>query len=509
MVDEKRGTYMIDSNKTIHGAFEQEAKQNPDRIAGVFNDKQITYKELNRRANQLSHHLACQGVEKQVVGLVVKPSFDMLIGVLAILKAGGSYLPIDVNFPLEQINYRLKQSCAKFILTDSSLNISEDECKMINLHETNTNSYPIDNLNRLVKEDDLAYVIFTSGSTGLPKGVMVEHRSVYALNISMKQVFPFVPERTILNITTLSFDISIVETLIPLMNGMKVVIASEIQRRNPRLLKRLIREKEVKIMQTTPSRLDIILNDPKSRYCLQYVSDLLIGGDRLPYQLVKEIKKITSANIYNLYGPTEATVWTSVKKIDQLYSENITIGKPFSHADMVVVDPNLRLVRDGQLGELCVSGEGVAKGYINSKELTEQKFCTLDSLGRLVYRTGDLGRKLPSGEFLVEGRMDRLTKIKGYRVNPGEIEKEILNFQGVQQCVVISFQKEQFMKLHAFFTADGDFNEGKLRSFLKTKLPEYMIPTSFKKLNDFPLTPNGKTDLSTMYETLCNESSEE
>jgi amino acid adenylation domain-containing protein len=486
----------ITSNKPIHQCIEEQAKRTPDKIALVYHNSFLTYSELNNRATRLAGYLMENGVVAgSIVGIMANRSIYMIVGILAILKTGAAYLPIDDEIPKERIEYMLKDSNTKILLSESERvqklgfygkeiimnNISNNHLKDPEI-KVNTNS------------NSLAYVIYTSGSTGNPKGAMVQHKSVVNLFNGITEKINFSSEKSILALTTLSFDIFVVETLLPLSKGLKVVIASKEQQKNPRALRGLISKHNITMVQATPSHFQLIIRDDNSIILLKNLTEIMIGGEQLSESLLKKIKKYTKSRIYNMYGPTETTVWSSLKELTD--EEIISIGKPIMNTEMYIIDKNSNLLPDGEIGELCISGEGLALGYINNNKLTEEKFVrNLFNIGDRVYKTGDLAKRIPNGDIILLGRMDQQVKIRGHRVEPGEVEQALHKHDLISQAVVIGVSNSKgYYSLHAFIVSNSKISVSIIREFLSPLLPSFMIPTYYYHLSKIPMNHNGKAD---------------
>ncbi|MFO7635924.1 MAG: amino acid adenylation domain-containing protein [Clostridia bacterium] len=489
-------------DKTIHQLLKDQVRKTPDQVAIVFEDKEMTYAELNKKANNLAGVLIEKGVRpNQIVGLMLHRSFDMMVGLFGILMAGAAYLPIDPDFPKERIEYMLENSETQVLVSESRLKDTVQFAGEILLMDDdrmhwNEEKVRVQNFS---KGTDLAYVIYTSGSTGRPKGVMIEHRPVVNFMKGITGVIDFTG-KTIISVTTISFDIFVLETILPLLHGVKVVLANESEQKIPHLLHELIRKQNVNMLQTTPSRIQMLLNDEANSKCLSYLSDLMVGGEAFPHSMLMKLKGITKARIFNMYGPTETTVWSAIK---ELTGENaINIGKPIANTRMYILDKYLNLLPIGVPGELCIGGEGLSRGYLKSEELTREKFVENPyEKGTNIYRTGDIARWYPQGELEYIRREDTQVKIRGFRIEMGEIEKEILSFAGIRETVVLDGEDEAGNKyLCAYIVYEQELSVVDLKNHLLKRLPGYMVPTFFKRIDHIPLTPNGKLDKKKLLE---------
>jgi len=484
--------------KTVSDMFEDQVIKTPNSTAIVFGDKRLTYKELNEKANQLARYIRSKGMtQNSVVALLVNRSLEMVIGILGILKAGAAYLPLDPGYPNERIAYMLNQSQTRLILRDRNdpYIATSGNWEFVNISLSDTVIYSADTANLDSDDkpnaDDLAYVIYTSGSTGKPKGVMVHHRALCNLiNGTVDKIC--IENKTIVSLTTISFDIFFLETILPLTKGMKVIIADENEQINPKLFFNLVALHQVEVIQTTPSRIKLILEEDQGIECLNSVSHFLIGGEGFPEPLLYRLKKVTRAEIYNMYGPTETTVWSTMKNIT--HSQNITIGKPLANTQIYILDDQLSAIPKGTVGEIFIGGDGVSLGYLNNPELTKERFLVNPFIpGQIMYRTGDLGRWLINGEIECLGRNDNQVKIRGFRIEMEEIEGCLLEHIAIKEAIVtVRVDKVGKKQLVAYLTSETRPSNEELRSHTLKSLPNYMVPTWFIWLNTIPLTPNGK-----------------
>ncbi|HBP65515.1 MAG TPA: non-ribosomal peptide synthetase [Desulfosporosinus sp.] len=486
--------------KTVSEMFEDQVVKSPNSTAIIFNDKKLTYSELNEKSNQLAHYILSKGITRNsIVGLMVNRSLEMVIGILGILKAGAAYLPIDPSYPNERITYMLNQSHTSLTLTNTD-NIGIDitgNCEFANISLNNLNVYVANtpNLDKGIKPnlDDLAYVIYTSGSTGKPKGVMVNQRALCNLVNSVARNLNF-HSQTIISITTISFDIFFGDTILPLTKGMKVIIANEEEQTIPKYLFDLIVKHQVKVLQATPSRMKLILSEKQGRECLNDLSHLLITGEPFPAHLLPQLKLVTQAEIYNLYGPTETTVWSTIKNVT--HSGKITIGKPISNTQIYILDDHLSPVSIGSIGEIFIAGDGVSLGYLHNSALTKERFLVNPFIPcQIMYRTGDLGRWLTDGDIECLGRNDNQVKIRGLRIEIEEIEACLLAHILIKEAVIIVREDKAGKKhLYAYLTGETRASDEELTTHILRSLPNYMVPAWFTWLKAIPLTPNGKID---------------
>ncbi|MDF2883264.1 MAG: amino acid adenylation domain protein, partial [Clostridiaceae bacterium] len=480
---------------TIHELFEIQANRTPNNIAIEFEEKKLTYMELNEKSNRLATTLREKGIKKDnIVGMMVEKSIEMIVGMLAILKAGGAYLPINLQFPKDRIKYMLEDSNAKILLTQDGVSRNDYyQVENIDLNDQKYYGENNNNLENITSSNDLAYVIYTSGTTGKQKGVMVEHKQVNNFIQGIRDSFSIEDYSNILCLTDISFDIFVLETLMPLTNGLKVTIAKEEHGLSGESVSEIILKNNIEIIQCTPSRIKILMESSSFRNALCNIKIVLIGGDTLSINLVRQLEEYKNLNIYNMYGPTETTVWSTLKRMNG--NEHVTIGKPINNTKIYILDENNDIVPIGISGELCIGGEGVTRGYLNNHILTSEKFIRNPyDLEEIIYKTGDLARWLPNGDIELLGRMDYQVKVNGYRIETAEIENLLLTVEGIKDSVVVAREENQDKHLCGYFIADRKYHTAQLKEELKKSLPEYMIPTFFVQLDKFPLTLNGKLD---------------
>lgn len=486
---------IYDQERTISELFEEQVSKSPGKTALVFGDQSLTYQELNERANQLARKLREKGVgANQIVGLYVTRSLELMIGMLSVLKAGGAYLPIDPDYPEERVQYMLQDSSASLLLTQKHLSVPASyEGEVLFIDDEALYQGTKTNLGKVNHANDLAYVIYTSGSTGRPKGVMIEHRAVHNFIVGATEKISFSMDKTFLALTTISFDIFVLESIVPLTQGLKVVIAGEEAQKDPVLLSELLQKHQVNMLQLTPSRLQLLLNYDGTGHLFTHVTEIMLGGEAVPANLLHRLKKMTNAKIYNFYGPTETTVYSTLKDLSK--SEVVTIGSPIANTKVYIVDQNDSIQPIGVPGELCIAGDGVARGYLNRPELNEDKFREIDFNSKeRMYKTGDLARWLPNGEIEFLGRMDDQIKLRGYRIELDEIRHQLLLHEQVKDAAVVLREMDDEKYLCAYVVMEKEELEIDFHDFLARSLPEYMIPSYFIQLDHMPLTPSGKTN---------------
>ncbi|GAA4316755.1 hypothetical protein GCM10023149_13960 [Mucilaginibacter gynuensis] len=496
-----------DLTKNLAELFEEQVRQSPDATAIVFEGEQLSYTELDKRANQLARHLQKQGVKAEtLVPLCLERGFDMITAILAILKAGGAYVPIDPEYPQERINYMLEDTGAALLLTnaESSTKISGFAGTVIELDNSEIiailNTESTEDLPEKAAPDSLAYVIYTSGSTGKPKGVMNEHKGVVNRLKWTQDYFKLTAADAVLQKTTFCFDVSVWELLWPIITGAKLVFAKPGGQADSAYLKEVIDNEQITLMHFVPSMLSAFLPDVEAGDC-KSLKNVLCSGEALNAAQVQLFRtKLPNATIHNLYGPTEAaidvTYWSDTDKNEAI--DLVPIGKPVSNTQLFILNDSFAVTPVGVFGELCIGGVQVARGYLNRAELTAERFIAnpFDETGSTeLYRTGDLCRWLPDGNIEYSGRKDDQVKIRGYRIELGEIESVAQQSGLVKQAVVIAANDAQGSKrLIGYAVPDADYSKDKLIAYLQSVLPEYMVPQLWVEETVFKLTPNGKID---------------
>jgi amino acid adenylation domain-containing protein len=484
----------------IHELFEAQAARTPEVVAVEYEGLRLTYGELNARANQLAHYLARHGVGKDVmVGICVERSLEMVVGILGILKAGGAYVPLDPEYPASRLSFMLEDTAAPVLLTQATLR------DRLPAYAGRTVSLDTDwpHIAREGQEDlgvevsarNLAYVIYTSGSTGKPKGVVVPHRAVVNFLTSMMREPSLTADDVLVAVTTLSFDIAVLELHLPLMLGAMVVIATRDETMDGYALKALLEQQRATVMQATPFTWRLLL---EAGWSGGPPFKALVGGEALPKDLADQLIA-RGVELWNLYGPTETTVWSTCARITDT-SNGISIGKPIANTTVYILDAQSNLCPIGVPGELCIGGVGVTLGYWNRPELTAERFIPdpfSATPGATLYRSGDRARWCNDGTLEHLGRLDDQAKMRGFRIELGEIEAVLAEHPEVRQAVVLAREDVPGdTRLVAYLVADHPPADlvGKLRALLRASLPEYMVPAAFVLLEALPLTPNGKID---------------
>ncbi len=488
----------INANRTVIDLFEEQVAKTPDSIAVEFEHEQITYKELDERSNQLARCLQNMGVKAEtLVPIFVERSADMMTGILGILKAGGAYVPIDAEYPKDRIDYMLADCKASLILSTSacmqSVSIGE-EYKVILLDEDKELIYTGSkaSIGRIAGSDNLAYVIYTSGSTGMPKGVMIEHKGLYASTIARSNYYGNVS--SCLLISSFAFDSSIAIIFNALHTGARLVLCKNASLKDREEVETLLQK--VELILCVPSYYDFLVAEGiVGKSSLKRV---ILAGEKINRQTVlNHFNEAPDVALYNEYGPTECSVWSSVAQLSPA-DEIISIGKPIDNWEIYIVNNHADLAAQGTIGEICIGGMGLARGYMNREDLTGEKFVANPfRSGELMYMTGDLGRWLPDGNIEFMGRKDDQVKIRGFRIELGEIEKALSGLTGITACSVLVNEDHTGNKRlvgYVVLEKETTLDKEALEADLKKIVPEYMVPRLWVQLEAMPLTSNGKTD---------------
>lgn len=477
----------------IHNMIEEQAERNPGKTAIIAGNRSLTYEELNWKSNQMARHLISLGlVSGDAIGICLERTEMMVVAVIAVFKAGCCYLPMDPSFPDDRLNYMFEDSGARALISQSNLSGKfshiETQLVLVDKEEEVMSLNSKRNPETRISNQSIAYLIYTSGSTGRPKGVLVHHEAVVNFLLSMSKEPGITTEDRLLAVTTLSFDISVLELFLPLITGAELVLASSDQVTDGRSLGEIVRNHDITILQATPATWTLLLSEGwRGKKNMK----ALCGGEALPPYLVQNLLPMVK-ELWNMYGPTETTVWSSCCQITDP-DETITVGKPINNTTINILDSNNRQLPVGVIGEVAIGGMGVTKGYHNRPELTEEKFTRLEE--GMIYKTGDQGRLLENGTLEILGRIDNQVKLRGFRIEPGEIEAVISGLAGVKETVVkIHRFDEKDERLVAFLNIDSDFAmpREQIVESISRKLPAYMIPSFFQTSEEFPRLPNGK-----------------
>ncbi|WP_143323894.1 non-ribosomal peptide synthetase, partial [Clostridium sp. BL-8] len=487
-------------NKTIVDLFEEQVKKTPSNIAVVCGNNKLTYKELNEKSNALARVLRGKGVEAEtIVGIMIDKSLEMLIGIMGVLKAGGAYLPIDPEYPEDRIKYMLEDSNTKILLTQNKL-LESISCagETIDLEDNKLYEGENSNLNNRGKSSDLAYVIYTSGTTGKPKGVMVEQKALVNLCFWHNEYYEVTEKDRATKYAGFGFDASVWEIFPYIIAGAALYMIDKSIMLDKDALNQYYEDNKITIGFLPTQMCEEFMNLKNKS-----LRKLLTGADKL------KIYKKQTYELINNYGPTENAVVTTSFKVDKNY-RNIPIGKPISNSKIYILGDNNTLMPIGTCGELCVSGDGLARGYLNREELTREKFVDNPfEPGTKMYRTGDLARWLPDGNIEYLGRIDSQVKIRGFRIEIGEIENQLLKIDGVKEAVVLAKDNENLDKyLCGYLTVQQEVTVTSIKAELSKELPSYMIPSHIIKINKLPITPNGKVDKKFLEEIAVTQISE-
>jgi len=493
-------------SSSIQMLIEKQVSKSPDDVAAICGNQEMTYIQLSQRSNQLAHYLIQQGVKPgQMIGLCVERSLDMLVALLGILKTGCCYIPLDPEFPQERLAYMVKDAGLGWLITQNQFASV--------LPEVN-NTVLLDDLSQQLEgvssesvdcetgPESLAYVIYTSGSTGNPKGVMVQHSAVINFLQSMSETPGLTAQDKLLAVTTLSFDIAVLELYLPIIVGATTVIASKMDVIDGRRLLDLIKNQGITAMQATPATWRMLI---AAGWDEQHPIKALCGGEALPSDLAGQLLTRSTA-LWNMYGPTETTVWSTCSLVEDT-EQPLSIGAPIANTRLYILDDNLNIVPQGVTGELYISGEGVTKGYLNNADMTSAKFIEndIEPAGRL-YRTGDSVRYRVDGSLEYIGRIDHQVKVRGYRIELGEIESVLREHDSIRDCIVsVIEERKGDARLVAYIVWESSpVTMTELRSYCKNWLPAYMIPQHTIDIDEIPKTPNGKVDRKKLPDVFSN-----
>lgn len=496
--------------KSLCGIFEDSVERFSNRTAVSFGELSLTYGELNSRANFLANYLLSKGAGSgKPVILLIEKSLEMMISLLAVMKTGSCYIPLSAEQPVNRIRKIISDSKAALLLTSTlSCNTFSDLISCVDLNSIEYSEEEIPNLDIDVNSAQLAYIMYTSGSSGNPKGVMLEHRSLVNRLYWMQDYFAIDDKDKLIQKSPYFFDVSVWELFWWFFNGSSMHFIQPGSDKDSEALISEVEKNNITIMHFTPSNLSIFLDYLErggSREKVKSLSRIICSGEILSSELVKKFKRllgdIYNISLYNLYGPTEAAVDVTSYKCSGDEEEYVPIGRPIDNVEIYILGNNGEILPSGVSGEIHIGGECLARGYLNNAELTDDKFYYHKDIGSRLYKTGDLGLYLPNGNLRFLGRIDEQVKIRGNRVEPGEIEICLSKFNGIKKGVVTSFKDNSGNAyLGAYFTAEEVIPHEKIRHFIQNELPSYMIPSFFVQMESFPLTPNGKIDRKALLE---------
>ncbi|MFP3636687.1 amino acid adenylation domain-containing protein [Bacillus sp. SIMBA_033] len=482
-------------DKTIQQLFMEQADRTPEQTAVVCGHETLTYRELNERSNQIARLLLQKGVQPEtIVGIMADRSPEMIAGIIGILKSGAAYLPIDPEYPERRIKYLLEDSKTNLILTN------RDDSLKYNVETVFLNGdfdrYSIENIDVNRNPLKYAYVIYTSGSTGKPKGTMITQKGLVNYIYWANKTYVKGDALDFALYSSISFDLTVTSIFTPLISGNKIVVYGNDE--NGPLIRKVFKDKKAGIVKLTPSHLSLIKDLDNSS---SSIKRLIIGGEDFKSDLALKISESFNHDIeiYNEYGPTEATVGCMIYKYDTQRDKaaSIPIGRPADNVQIHIMNDKQEVLPIGVVGELYISGDGLADGYLNKPDLTNERFI-LNTAGQRMYRTGDLARKLPDRNIEFLGRIDHQVKIRGYRIELGEIEREIEKSGKVKESVVVAKADGDNQYLCAYVTLKNGAEIAEIRNFLSYELPEYMMPSAFVSLEEIPLTTNGKIDITAL-----------
>ena len=478
-------------NKTLLDLFEEEVEKNPLKPAVIFKGNNLTFKDLNEKANSLANYLKNVGVKNNdVICIALNRSMELIISMYAIIKSGASYVLIDTELPKDRINYIVNDCKAKYCIINNKTKNLVNITTSINIDSFDFSKYDTKNLLLENYNDDLC-IIYTSGSTGNPKGVLLHKHGFANLVQAFDKAIEISKYNSFLGLANISFDMFAFTLFNATLFGNTFVLASEEEQKNPASISSLIQENNVEFLVTTPSMIELLFLEGTENP-LSYIKGFVLGGEPFPNNLCSRLKNVTEGKIYNGYGPTEITACCTLKLITS--DENITIGKPIPNVKVYICDSNMNLVPNGIIGEICIAGDGVANGYLNNKEATSKAFVKNPYGEGFVYKTGDLGKFNDDGEVEYIGRADGQVKIRGLRIELGEIESLIQKYPYIKKATVIKQTVNNRDFISAYYTASRKIVINDLRKYLSKFLPRYMVPTYYTVLNDMPYTHNGKID---------------
>jgi amino acid adenylation domain-containing protein/non-ribosomal peptide synthase protein (TIGR01720 family) len=491
-------------DKTIIDLFQVQVEKTPKNTALIFEDQTLNYQELNIKANQLAHYLMTLGVGAEtLVGICIERSVEMVIGLLGILKAGGAYVPFDPDYPEQRLQFMLEDSQVPVLLSQNHLveRLPNNQAQVVYLDKWDKmTTYSRANPVRQSGPENLAYVIYTSGSTGKPKGAMNLNQAICNRLLWMQDAYQLTVVDNVLQKTPFSFDVSVWEFFWPLLVGARLTVAKPGGHKESSYLVKLIEQEKITTLHFVPSMLQVFLQESTLKNC-HSLKRVICSGEALPLELqARFFDTLPTVELHNLYGPTEAAVDVTYWACQSDNSLNLVpIGRPIANIQIYILDANHTPTPLGIPGELCIAGVGLARGYLNRPELTQEKFIESKLFGKLqrLYKTGDLARWLPDGSIEYLGRLDHQVKLRGFRIELSEIEITLTQHEAVKEVVVVLYNLDSNPRLVAYITLAMPIDEevsSVLRAWLKTRLPEYMLPASITVLDKLPLTPNGKID---------------
>ncbi|WP_143329000.1 amino acid adenylation domain-containing protein, partial [Clostridium puniceum] len=466
--------------------------------------QKLTYRELNEKSNSLGRALREKGVrEEKIVGIIMDRSIEMIIGIMGILKAGGAYLPIDPEYPIDRIKYMLEDSKAEILLTQNKVleAINYDwnsiNIEIIDVEDTALYEKESINIEKASSPYNLAYVIYTSGTTGKPKGVMIEHRSAAGTLLWRKEEYKLDEKDNVLVLFSYAFDGFVTNFFTTIISGAAAVLIKSEESKDAFAIRRCITQNKITHFICVPILYGAILECSQAED-LQSLRVVTLAGDKTSKKLIQLSRsKNEKIELVNEYGPTENSVASTVyRNMQNITEESVPIGRPRTGTKAYILDKNNFLMPIGTIGELCLAGNGLARGYLNREELTAEKFAANPfEQDAKMYRTGDLARWLPDGNIEFVGRIDNQVKVRGFRVELGEIENQLLKLEGIKEAVVVDRSSDSGdVYLAAYITAEAEIAASSIKEELSNELPSYMIPNYIMQIEELPVTVNGKVD---------------
>jgi amino acid adenylation domain-containing protein len=489
-------TKMAFPKTCIHQLFEEQVSKTPHAIAAIFKEEKVTFEQLNSKANQVARFLIKKGAQNSdAIGICMERSVLMIIGLLSILKAGCSHVGIDPKYPLKRNRHIFSNSCSTLLISQESLSqlaqqvtdsviYLDSDLGMISQEAT-------ENLNLDVNLEQTSYILYTSGSTGLPKGAMVTHKNVTNFLFAMQQILKFTADDSTVAISSYAVDMHVLDLFFPMIFGGKTILATSEMIKDPILLGDVLNKNNITFFQATPATWKMLIYS-NWKSCRNMIC--FCGAEPMTDKIKNTLLRDKNIVLWNMYGPTETTVWSSATRIRTI-NDKITIGKPIGNTQIYIIDNYMNLVPIGIPGELCISGAGVARGYLNNPNLTEEKFVDnpFDTTSKL-YKTGDIARYLPDGNLEFIGRKDNQVKLRGFRIELGEIEYAIGRIPNIKESVAVVEETEEDKYIVAYVVTNEELNSDEIKSQLSRTLPEYMIPSYIVCIERLPTTPNGKID---------------
>ena len=488
------------NSDTFVSLFEKQVTIHPDNIALICDGKSLTYDQLNEKANSLAHFLLNNGIKpNDIVAIMTNRSFETIVSMLGILKAGAAFVNMDPTYPIDRTIYYLEDSNAKCILKQKDISLPiNSSAKVYDIDLSNKEIYSINksNPNTKIELNTLSYIIYTSGSTGTPKGVVLNHLGLANMCKAMTLVLEYLKDasnHTLLSVTSTPFDIFVYEIVVPLSHGMKIVLANNSEHRNPKLVDKLIRDYNVDVMTVTPSLMKINYDNREPNSALANVKNMVFGGEPLPEKFIKDLKALSNdITIYNIYGPSEITVLSNVQNLE--HETCINVGPPILNTDIYVLDSDMNPLPVGLPGEIYIGGVQVGNGYLGKEDLTNQKFINNPFAKGKMFKSGDIGKWTYDGKLQCLGRLDHQVKLRGLRIELGEIENILESIPQIDSAIVNKVIIDNKEALCAYYVVNSKINEKDIRSILRESLPYYMVPSYFMKLDKMPYTINRKID---------------